>query len=186
MTEPNPFKPTFGMAPPELIGRGPIIEDIHDGIMEGIGSPLRAVLLTGPLGMGKTVLLDAAREAAEREQWVAAEVSASTGMLKNILDGTRHGLAHLLVGDSVHLDGIGMGPFSIQVSRETEPEPSWRYQMNRLLDLLAQHGTGLMITVDEVNPGLGEMRDLALTLGWARCYAATPVPRHLATARMAW
>ncbi|MDR1440929.1 MAG: ATP-binding protein [Bifidobacteriaceae bacterium] len=169
MTASNPFKPTFGTAPPELIGRNQVIEDIHDGILEGVGSPLRAVLLTGPRGTGKTVLLDAARQAAEREQWVTVEVSGAPGMLRSILDGTRVALGYLLDSDKVHLGGIGIGPVSLQLNRDVAPELSWPYQMNRLLELLAEHGTGLMVTVDEVTPALSEMRDLALTFQhWVR------------------
>jgi hypothetical protein len=165
----NPFKPTFGMAPPELIGRSQIVEDIHDGILEGVGSPLRAVLLTGPRGIGKTVLLDAAREAASHEQWITVEVSANRGMLTSVLDGARETLSHLLDGAKTRVDGIGLGPVSVQLSREPGPEVSWRYQMNRLLEVLADHGTGLMVTVDEVVPQLDELRDFALTYQhWVR------------------
>lgn len=37
----NPFKPTAGKMPPELIGRDSIIEDFIDGIENGVGAPER-------------------------------------------------------------------------------------------------------------------------------------------------
>lgn len=55
----NPFKPTAGMNPPELIGRDAILDDFTDALDNGPGSPERLMRVSGVRGVGKTVLLNA-------------------------------------------------------------------------------------------------------------------------------
>jgi hypothetical protein len=43
----NPFKPSFGDLPPELIGRGRILKYIEDALKTDISDPFRFVLFTG-------------------------------------------------------------------------------------------------------------------------------------------
>lgn len=61
----NPFSPGAGSPPPELVGRGPILEEAR--ILLGrirIGRPEKSLLLTGLRGVGKTVLLNEIRRMA--------------------------------------------------------------------------------------------------------------------------
>lgn len=53
----NPFKPGAGRTPPVLIGREKDIEDFAAGIDKGPGASSRLMLISGPRGVGKTVLL---------------------------------------------------------------------------------------------------------------------------------
>ena len=55
----NPFAPGAGAPPPELVGRGPILEEAR--ILLGLikrKKPEKSMLLTGLRGVGKTVLLN--------------------------------------------------------------------------------------------------------------------------------
>ena len=61
----NPFKPTAGMNPPELIGRDAILDDFSDALDNGPGSPERLMRVSGVRGVGKTVLLNAMGDIAE-------------------------------------------------------------------------------------------------------------------------
>ena len=55
----NPFSPGAGSPPPELVGRGPILEQAR--VLLGrirIGKSEKSLLLTGLRGVRKTVLLN--------------------------------------------------------------------------------------------------------------------------------
>lgn len=62
----NPYAPGAGTPPPELAGRGELRETVRVAI-ERVrrGLPTKSVLMVGLRGVGKTVLLDRAREDAE-------------------------------------------------------------------------------------------------------------------------
>lgn len=62
----NPFSPGAGSPPPELAGRGPILEQAR--ILLGrilLGKPEKSMMLTGLRGVGKTVLLNEVRRMAQ-------------------------------------------------------------------------------------------------------------------------
>ncbi|MDD5330511.1 MAG: ATP-binding protein [Sulfuricella sp.] len=62
----NPFSPGAGSPPPELAGRGPILEQAR--ILLGrvfLGKPEKSLMLTGLRGVGKTVLLNEVRRMAQ-------------------------------------------------------------------------------------------------------------------------
>ena len=62
----NPFAPGAGTPPPELAGRDVLLEAVHVAIERArIGRPAKSVMLVGLRGVGKTVLLDRMRDAAE-------------------------------------------------------------------------------------------------------------------------
>lgn len=50
----NPFKPTAGKTPPELIGREEVLNKCIEGLDNGAGAPGRLIRITGVRGMGKT------------------------------------------------------------------------------------------------------------------------------------
>lgn len=62
----NPFAPGAGTPPPELAGRGTLIESVHIALERArIGRPAKSAMLVGLRGVGKTVLLDRMRDDAE-------------------------------------------------------------------------------------------------------------------------
>lgn len=62
----NPFSPGAGTQPPELAGRDELRETVRVATERvRLGSPSKSVLMVGLRGVGKTVLLDRMRDAAE-------------------------------------------------------------------------------------------------------------------------
>lgn len=74
----NPFSPTFGTAPPLLVGRDDTVRRVTTAVEVGPQHPDYTILITGPRGSGKTALLNAIESEAERASWPAISVSAST------------------------------------------------------------------------------------------------------------
>jgi hypothetical protein len=76
----NPFSPGAGSPPPELAGRGPLLEQarITLGRVKA-GRPERSFLLVGLRGVGKTVLLNRIRELAESAGYRSVLLEAHEG-----------------------------------------------------------------------------------------------------------
>lgn len=70
---------------------------------------------------------------------------------------------HLMSQPSSHqLTSLSIGPVSAGWEHdEVMPQGNWRTRMTLLLDQLAVHDTGLLITVDEVRADLNELVRLA-------------------------
>jgi hypothetical protein len=51
----NPFKPTAGATPPDLIGRAGLLDEFEYGLRQGSGAPGLLTIITGARGIGKTV-----------------------------------------------------------------------------------------------------------------------------------
>ncbi|GAA4824203.1 ATP-binding protein [Tomitella cavernea] len=58
MTTHSPFRPSFGVSPPLLAGRGGTIQAFATSLDDPTGSSLSVSLVTGHSGVGKTVLLN--------------------------------------------------------------------------------------------------------------------------------
>lgn len=73
----NPFAPGAGSPPPELVGRGPILEqaDVLLGRVKQ-GKSEKSILLTGLRGVGKTVLLNAIERRAKAAGYLTIQVEA--------------------------------------------------------------------------------------------------------------
>jgi AAA ATPase domain len=76
----NPFSPGAGSPPPELAGRGPLLEQarITLGRVKA-GRPERSFLMVGLRGVGKTVLLNRVRELADELGYSSVLVEAHEG-----------------------------------------------------------------------------------------------------------
>ncbi len=76
----NPFAPGAGTPPPELAGRDQLRETVHIALERiRIQNPAKSVLMVGLRGVGKTVLLDRAREDAEAAGFHTVRVEAPEG-----------------------------------------------------------------------------------------------------------
>lgn len=76
----NPFAPGAGSRPPELAGRDAIMEDVAIALHRiAHGRHAQSVILMGLRGVGKTVLLNELRRAAEGEGIVAVPIEAPEG-----------------------------------------------------------------------------------------------------------
>lgn len=73
----NPFAPGAGNQPPELAGRGVILDEAKTAIKRAlIGRPSRSQMLLGLRGVGKTVLLNKIQEIAEEEGHLTSFIEA--------------------------------------------------------------------------------------------------------------
>ena len=158
----NPFTPVFGKVPPYLAGRTSIIEDMLQALDAGSGDPNLCSVFTGARGTGKTALLTYLGDEARRLGWIVADVTAAPGMLDEILQCVQGAGAHLLEPEpSRKLTGVGIAPLgSVTWSNTGTSYATWRLHMNDLFSQLEATGTGILITVDELDPSLDEMTQL--------------------------
>lgn len=160
----NPFTPSFGEVPAHLAGRQQIIRDLDRAFMSQRRRPELTSIFSGARGTGKTALMSSLATRAESHGWIAVKTTALPGMLEEIEFGTKRAAGHL-IDPSNHFEvtGLGITPLgSIEVNRVHDAS-TWRYRMSDIIDQLNEAGTGLLVTVDEVDPTLDEMIQLAAT-----------------------
>jgi hypothetical protein len=161
----NPFTPTFGSIPLHLAGRERLISDVLNGLNNGPGDPNRATIYIGARGSGKTVLLTKIAEEASANGWVSVNVNAQPDMLDDILIQIRDNAAHILEPESVSfISSIVIGGAGITRSEKTSTKrTTWRSEMTLVIKELNSKGVGLLITVDELNVKINELRSLIVT-----------------------
>ena len=77
----NPYSPGAGTPPPALVGRDRELEAFDIAIQRlTIGRSAKSQLLTGPRGVGKTVLLQEFGQIARSHGWVHAQLEASESL----------------------------------------------------------------------------------------------------------
>jgi hypothetical protein len=157
----NPFTPTFGSTPPLLVGRQDLIDDFGDGLDNGPGSPDRASLYTGARGVGKTVMLNAVDDQARRHGWVVISETALPGLLHRLIAEHFPALLRQIdprtksrrvnaFGANAPVGGVSVG---WENRDEHEVTAGLRTHIGQVTDLLARHGAGLLITIDEIHRG---------------------------------
>jgi hypothetical protein len=167
----NPFHPSFGVSPPLLAGRDELIAEFVEAIEDGPGSAGRATLYTGPRGAGKTVMLNAIEDRTRAEGWLVVAETASPGFLERITlqhlprllrDFDPDAVHRRLDGFSVPLGPLGTGGLTWTTMESHVVGTGLRNQIELLTDLLSEHETGLLITLDEIHQNqIAELRDLA-------------------------
>ena len=164
MASENPFTPSFGEIPLYMAGRQSVIDDVVRSFESARRRPELTTLFSGARGTGKTTILSLLANKAEERGWVTVGVTALPGMLDEIETETRRNASHLIEGESsLRLTGMEVAHVG-SLSFEGKPQrTTWRSRMNAILDELDEHETGLLITVDEVNPSNDEMIQLATT-----------------------
>ena len=162
MRSPNPFSPSFGISPPVLAGRREILNSF-DTVFDNVRSPSYATLLWGLRGTGKTVLLNALEARARSEGWLT--VSAAAVGHQGLVAQIRRKASRLLASlRSEHegpprraVTGVSVMGTGIQVERgpapdDAEPVPAdLEMILAALGELLEEHGTGLLVTIDELH-----------------------------------
>lgn len=150
----NPFKPTAGMNPPELIGRQDILEDFTDSLEMGVGAPYRLMRIAGPRGVGKTALLNALARTAREDYGFAVVSVTSEG---SVCERIANEVARLLPSVSAQIEPEAFGFKLGSISLEHEPP---RYLDDLMLE--ATKKRGLLVTVDEIQDiDLEELRSIA-------------------------
>ncbi len=158
----NPFTPTFGVVPPYLAGRHGALQSMKRAFENGVGDPSLSTILIGARGSGKTALLSSIGDEALQKGWIVVNTVASQGMLEDILERTIEAAGNTLeLNPKSHVTGINLGElFGIEWTRDSSQNSNWRTRMNAILEKLAETDTGLLITVDELNPQIDEMIQL--------------------------
>ncbi|MYA38056.1 MAG: AAA family ATPase [Acidimicrobiia bacterium] len=163
----NPFHPTFGTSPPLLAGRDREVIRIARAFDHGPRHPDYTLLITGPRGSGKTVLLNEAEDAALALGWRVISVSASVSDLPSRIRAAAW--EHLYEMDagkparrisSVQVLGLGVSWEERPVAR-SGLRPDLRGVLTAVAERLAPSGIGLLLTVDELQGlQLPEAREL--------------------------
>lgn len=163
IVEANPFTPIFGRVPPFMAGRERLLKDFDHAFSSPGADPNLSSIFAGARGTGKTALLTYLANSAESKDWVTANVSTKPGMLREIHEQIVANSAHLAdVTPHRKLKSLSVDQWlGVEWENVDASEDSWRLQMSKLLDKLADQDTGLLITVDEVNPNIDEMVELA-------------------------
>ena len=164
----NPFVPTFGASPPLLVGRDEVITRLEKAFHLGPTHPDYTLLLTGPRGSGKTVLLNSAEGVARDSGWSVVSVNAASGMFRSELLSI---LGNSFAGEGSKLRLASMQVFGVGGSVERDPVPSAtlpplvRTTLTTAADQMAAQSAGLLVTVDELQAGdPAEMREFATAL----------------------
>jgi len=161
----NPFTPTFGSIPLQLAGRDKIIRDILNGLNNGPGDPNRATIFVGARGSGKTVLLAKIAEEAAANGWISINVDSDSNMLDEILIQIKDNAKEFLTPESlshitsINVAGVGVSRNVNQSNRKT----TWRSEMTSIIKELNSKNVGLLITVDEIDVKVDELRTVVTT-----------------------
>ncbi|EMQ96728.1 ATP-binding protein [Paeniglutamicibacter gangotriensis] len=148
----NPFKPTAGAEPPHLIGREDALDLFVEGLEDGAGAPGLLSIISGPRGIGKTALLHRAESIALEHGWAPISDTATPGLLERLKHGVEVHLRELGKREPRwHITAVQAASFA--VTREITPasQIDLRERMTELTTILREHGTGLLITVDEIH-----------------------------------
>lgn len=168
---PNPFHASFGASPPLLVGRDAVLEDFAEALDDGPGSAGRATLYTGARGAGKTVMLNAVEDLAKERGWLVISETATPGFVSRI---TQQHFPRLLrdfdpaaVGRRITgvTAPLNLGALTWSTLEAHVVEVGLRSQLELLTDLLAEHGTGVLVTLDEIHHNqVDELREFAITV----------------------
>ena len=158
----NPFTPSFGEIPAHLAGRRQIIADMTRALSSERRRPELTTIFSGARGMGKTTLLACLANKAEANGWISVSTTALPGMLDDVEIVLRKKAVHLLEPQpGKTLSGFEVAGVGLSFDQAEKPRDNWRSRMTDLLDELAPTGAGVLITVDELDPTLDEMVELA-------------------------
>ena len=168
---PNPFHPTFGRPPHTLAGRDEAMRRCRTAIAAGPDHPDYSMLLKGPRGSGKTVLLAAIRDMAEQNGLTTVRVTAKPEptfadalieQMTSASDAERRRVSSAQVsvlgtGAGVSLRAPGPRALSIHTRMLNA--------MEHLADKAQRNAKGVLITIDEFhNANIAALRDFAHAL----------------------
>lgn len=173
----SPFTPTFGAIPPLLADRQNLINDFAYALDSGPGARGRATLVTGTRGVGKSVMLRVFREVADSRQWLTVSAQATPGFVDRLTTARLPEALSKMDTVNTRQTRVKGGSFSAlgfggSVNTETENTapvtPDFQHQLMRTLEILDEHGTGLLLTLDEVHRSqLGELQEVTDALSTA-------------------
>ena len=155
---PSPFSPTFGVNPPLIAGRQPVVAALADAFDSGPGGAGRASLLTGNRGTGKTVMLNEAEAQAIERGWLVISETATRGLLDRLTTEALPRLADKLrqaPRERTRIAGVtlpaGLGGIDLDLPAPYTPG-GFRTQLEALTDALAERGRPVLAGDDRL-PG---------------------------------
>jgi hypothetical protein len=154
----NPFNPSFGEMPDNMLGREQILAKIRNAFDNNLKDPYRTVLFSGARGIGKTILLEKIVEISLEYGFVSVNLTAGNTMLKDLFDQLFERTQHLL-SRKRKIKSVSIKQFSVEFFNDDEGL-GLRTRLERMLSKLNDLGIGLLITIDEIYktaPGLGEI-----------------------------
>ena len=148
----NPFRPTVGAEPPQLVGRAGLLDEFSYGLHIRTGAPGLLTIFTGARGVGKTVMLGEAEDEAHRAGWTVVSETATRGFLGRIGQAMLPLVEELGSGPPKRrITGLGIAGFSIDTELPPEQQVGWRQLGEEFLRLLDVQETGLALTLDEIH-----------------------------------
>ncbi len=162
----NHFRPSFGMSPLYLAGRADWIRQFELSLFEP-GNPIRISLISGPRGIGKTVLLNEFEDTATRYGWIVLRADPRSEMISHLMQTViptainklldKPKTKHNIKGFSI----AGIGGLNIESAPNIAATPTLNTMLRELLDQVE----GVCITIDEVQSApIDQMRELATTI----------------------
>jgi len=168
---PNPFHPTFGRPPHTLVGRDEAMGRCRAAMSAGPDHPDYSMLLKGPRGSGKTVLLAAVRDMAERNGLATVRVTAKpeptfADALIEQMSSESAAERRRVSSAQVSVLGSGTGvSFRAPESRELSVHTRMLDAMEHLAERAQRNAKGALITIDEFhNANIAALRDFAHAL----------------------
>lgn len=149
----NPFMPTFGVSPSVLGGREPLRASFGAGLDGGPGDPRRTLLISGPRGIGKTVMLNELEDEASSHGWVVLRAQPYDLIRPLVETEIPRQLAQVRQErpEQRRITGVtipGIGGISTETTEGSSPTPSL---ISSLIELSSTvPGSGVLITLDEV------------------------------------
>jgi hypothetical protein len=163
----NIFSPTFGNRPQRIVGRDKEIADFVDGLKGKPGHPNRATLFIGQRGIGKTALLLALADKANKLNVIPVRVTASEKMLDEIIEGIRISGDRAAAKKTRSLQSVSAGGYGFSLgltfTEDIQQNYGFRTKLTLLAEALAKRGKGILLLVDEIRANTPEIRELATT-----------------------
>ncbi|AXJ11155.1 ATP-binding protein [Arthrobacter sp. PM3] len=162
----NPFRPSAGATPPEILGRAGVLDEFEYGLQLGSGAPGLLTIFTGARGIGKTVMIGAAHDIAREHGWAVISETATAGFMGRIGESMRQLGEELGSGPVVRrITAVAAAGFSITTQLPPDRQVAWRTLGEDLLKLLDERSNGLVITVDEIHAAdRSELAQLAASI----------------------
>ncbi|MGV0375089.1 ATP-binding protein [Corynebacterium hadale] len=139
----------MGKTPPVVAGRDSYVQDFAEALYDGPGTHERISIVTGPRGIGKTVLLNEFEEAARQQSWLVISETTTEHFNERIRDTLIRKIREA-TPDSTRL--------SFDSTSDQAPSQSLRSVLEECFSLLetidqkmGKPPTGILITLDELH-----------------------------------
>lgn len=151
----NPFRPAFGIVPQVWAGRQAILDSYMAALDSFPGDQGRTLVISGLRGIGKTALVTELEEIASQAGWIPIRVhTTDRNPVETLVNSTIANKIHQIDPPaSRRITGAtiaGLGGITTEQTQTQHPQPTLNSRLRALSDLLAPHGTGIVISIDEV------------------------------------